>query len=78
MFKGVALSTPNYDALLMGWGAQVLQNDVRFDGGKSTYCVGESARENMINTYTWDITDWGKDCSLDFAIYLPLVINHIP
>ncbi|GAG56298.1 unnamed protein product, partial [marine sediment metagenome] len=38
MFLGVKLSTQNYDALLIGWDAQTLQNDVTFNGGNSTYC----------------------------------------
>ena len=35
MFQSVTLSTPNYDALLIGWAAQQVQNDVAFDGGYS-------------------------------------------
>jgi len=48
MFLHVALSTTNYDALLIGWDAQALQSGVTFSGGNSTYCFGESARQNMI------------------------------
>lgn len=62
MFYGVTLSTENYDALLTGWAAQELQPDVTFSGGNSTYCAGESAREHMISSDGWTITDGGKNC----------------
>lgn len=63
MFTGAGLSTANYDALLNGWNAQNLQDGVSFDGGNSTYCSGENARTNMINSDGWTITDTGRDCS---------------
>jgi len=57
-----ALSTPNYDALLIGWDAQNLQSSVYFHAGNSTYCAGETARANMISSDGWIISDGGKDC----------------
>jgi len=63
MFRGATLSVSNYDALLIGWNAQNLVPDVSFDGGLSTYCTGEIARTNMINTDTWSIIDNGLDIS---------------
>ncbi len=63
MFSGVTLSNENYDALLIGWDAQNLQSSVTFDGGNSQYCGGEAARDNMINSDGWTITDGGKNCS---------------
>lgn len=62
MFNVATLSTANYDALLNGWNAQTLQSGVDFHGGNSTYCTGETARDNMISAYGWTITDGGKDC----------------
>jgi len=62
MFKYVTLSTRNYDALLNGWNAQNLQIGVSFSGGNSTYCTGETARDNMIFSDSWTISDGGKDC----------------
>ena len=59
MFEGVTLSTANYDSLLTGWDNLTLQNDVTFDGGNSIYCDGEAARNNMINTFNWNISDGG-------------------
>ena len=63
MFVGAQLSLANYDALLIGWDAQVLQSSVTFSGGSSTYCAGETARGNMISSDSWVITDGGMDCS---------------
>ena len=60
MFLNVTLSTVNYDALLTGWAPQVLQNGVSFSGGNSQYsCSGFLARQSMIDTYGWSITDGG-------------------
>ena len=73
MFNHMTLSTYNYNALLVGWNGQELQPDVLFSGGKSTYCLGESARQNMIDSDNWSIFDAGKDCS--GIIFLPLIIK---
>ncbi len=63
MFYGVSLSTSNYDSLLNGWGSQIVQNNVVFDGGYSKYCNGETGRDTLINTYNWTITDGGSECN---------------
>jgi surface protein len=75
MFEGVALSTTNYDALLMGWDSQALQSYVTFDGGNSTYCLGEAARLNMTSSDNWTITDGGRDCTGFDHIFLPFLIK---
>ena len=66
MFRGVTLSTENYDALLRGWRELPLQMDVpvTFHGGNSKYC-DESARDILVNTYNWSITDDGKDAEVN-------------
>jgi surface protein len=68
MFDGATLSTANYDALLNGWDAQNLQTGVTFDGGHSTYCIGEAARANMITSDGWTITDGGIDCPVTYTV----------
>ncbi|MDF1695430.1 MAG: BspA family leucine-rich repeat surface protein [Saprospiraceae bacterium] len=60
MFAGVALSTANYDSLLIGWSSQTLQSNVHFTAGNSIYCAGESARTMIINDNGWTITDGGN------------------
>ena len=62
LFNGT-LSTSNYDALLIGWSAQTpLLNGLAPNFGNSQYTLGgaaESARNTLINTYGWTITDGG-------------------
>jgi surface protein len=63
MFNGLTLSTPNYDALLIGWNSlPSLQSNVDFHAGNSKYTAGgaaEAARTNLATTYNWTITDGG-------------------
>jgi surface protein len=66
MFQYVTLSTTNYDALLIGWSAQNLQQGVYFTGGNSQYCIGATAHQSIIDTYGWTIVDGGEDCSNAF------------
>jgi surface protein len=75
MFKDVALSTGNYDALLMGWAAQDLQLGVSFGGGNSTYCEGEGARNVLQESHYWTISDGGKGCSSAFSLFLPMIVS---
>ncbi|MRX66331.1 BspA family leucine-rich repeat surface protein [Maribacter luteus] len=67
MFDSAGLSTKNYDSLLNGWADLTLQNGVSFSGGHSIYCAGSTARQNIIDTYGWTITDGGEDCTLPFV-----------
>jgi len=70
MFFGIALSMPNYDNTLIGWstldvGETKIPTGITFDGGNSTYCAGEAARNTLTSTYTWTITDGGRNCAQD-------------
>jgi len=63
MLTGSQLSTLNYDNTLVGWGRlQNLKTNVVFDAGFSSYCSGEDARQLLIDSYNWTITDNGKLC----------------
>lgn len=61
MFEGTALSTINYDSILISWSALDLKSYVDFDAGGSQYSPGAAAaaRQHLIDTYNWDITDGG-------------------
>ncbi|MEI6623223.1 MAG: BspA family leucine-rich repeat surface protein [Actinomycetes bacterium] len=62
MFFGVALSAPNYNALLVGWGSQVVKSGVSFGAGTSHYSTGglaEVARQHLITSHSWVVTDGG-------------------
>ena len=66
MFYDSGLSTANYDELLIGWSTIIspettLKSNVNFYGGYSTYCNGASARNLLISTYGWTISDSGID-----------------
>jgi len=62
-----ALSTANYDALLIAWGAQAVQNNVPFHAGDATYTLGgaaAAARAHLVlavasGGHAWTITDGG-------------------
>ena len=56
MLSGTALSTPNYDALLIGWDGIDLQNNlIFFSAGAAQYSAGAgaTARANIIATDNW-------------------------
>ena len=56
------LTTGNYDETLISWAAQSLQSNVNISFGNSQYTLGgaaEAARNTLINTYNWTITDGG-------------------
>ncbi|WP_298477165.1 BspA family leucine-rich repeat surface protein [uncultured Maribacter sp.] len=77
MFLGAGLSVDNYDSTLNGWSQlPLLQNGVIFDAGTSQYCLGEEARQKLIDDYGWIITDGGKsiDCSTPI-IATPLKVS---
>jgi surface protein len=59
MFLSVTLSTTNYDAILIGWEGQTVQNDIEFHGGNSKYTAGAAAeaRQRLIDDHGWIILD---------------------
>jgi hypothetical protein len=61
MFRGVALNTEYYDAMLASWSKLSLQNGVTFDAGNSQYtnCM-QDEKDFIINTFGWTITDGGS------------------
>jgi surface protein len=61
MFLGVNLSTPNYNALLVGWEDNDHLDDVIFHGGTSKYTYPSSASiaRAALEGDGWDITDGG-------------------
>ncbi len=71
MFTNVTLSTENYDALLIGWSTQEagegpIPTDLSLDAGSSQYCLGEDARNLLVESvsnggYGWNINDNGFD-----------------
>jgi len=56
-----AMSTANYDALLVAWEQLSLQNNVTFGAGTIKYSSGApaNARQSIINNYSWTFNDGG-------------------
>ena len=55
-------SVSDYDDTLISWAAQTPQNNINISFGGSQYTLGgaaEAARDTLINTYGWTITDGG-------------------
>lgn len=82
MFDNSGLSTTNYDNILIGWdGLQnALPTGLTLGAANITYCNGESARNDLISTYSWTINDGGKDCGTstppDFIIKVQTDANN--
>ena len=80
MFTNAEISTANYDSTLIGWssldtGETQIPIGIMFNGGNSTYCLGEAARNLLTSTpLNWNITDGGKssNCGVQLApkVYL--------
>ena len=63
MFNGSGISTDNYDNILIGWSSQALRSNVPFGAVGLNYCNGAAARQSIIDTFGWTITDAGLDCA---------------
>jgi len=73
MFRGITLSTPNYDNLLLGWSQLTLQTDVMFDAGHSKYSnAAKNARQAIITNFSWIITDGGLESPPDVPQIIPI------
>ncbi len=63
------LSTENYDSTLLGWASlPSVQMNVDFNAGNSTYCFGEEARQELVDTFGWNILDAGRGCQGDECV----------
>ena len=63
IFDSTPLSQANYDAILIGWEAQAVQNSVVANFGNANYTAAPSAaataRAALIADHSWTITDGG-------------------
>ena len=56
-----ATNQTNYDALLVAWAAQALQNGVTLDMGTSQYSVAAAAAHlTLTTTFAWTVNDGGQ------------------
>lgn len=59
MFNGSGLSRENYDAALIGWAGQAVQNGVSLGATGIEYCNAGDQRQSLIDDDGWIITDDG-------------------
>lgn len=63
MLDNSGLSIANYDSTLIGWASlPALQTNVTLGASNLQYCNAEAARDTLINTFNWTITDAGRNC----------------
>ncbi|MCB0494783.1 MAG: BspA family leucine-rich repeat surface protein [Cyclobacteriaceae bacterium] len=62
IFTSSNLSNSNYDKLLQVWAVQSVQSGVTFGAMGIEYCLGATARNTLVTTYGWVITDGGEYC----------------
>ncbi len=63
MLSLTKLSLLSYDATLIGWGSQIVQNGVAFGADGLAYCEGDAARSILLNSFAWTITGDSKSCA---------------
>ncbi|MEP0386429.1 MAG: BspA family leucine-rich repeat surface protein [Dokdonia sp.] len=81
MFRSAGISRVNYDNTLIGWntldtaaGETQIPAGIQFHGGNSNYCLSETARQNLIDTSNWIITDGDLSCPIGDVI-VPNVVS---
>ncbi len=68
MLSGTGLSIANYDAILISWAAQEVQNDVSFGVEGLQYCAGNDARQSLIDDHNWTIENDSQSCTATVTI----------
>ncbi|MGJ8713929.1 MAG: BspA family leucine-rich repeat surface protein [Maribacter stanieri] len=64
IFKGISLSTENYDKILIGWSnLPTLPSGILFNGGKSQYCLSAVQRQKLIDDNNWSFIDGNENCT---------------
>ncbi|MEP0262666.1 BspA family leucine-rich repeat surface protein [Dokdonia sp.] len=79
MFRSAGISRVNYDNTLIGWNTLDSEEtripvDIQFNGGNSNYCLSETARQNLIDSSNWIITDGDLSCPIGDVI-VPHVVD---
>ena len=69
LIRNSSLSTTNYTATLIGWAAQSPQINQSINFGNANYTYEAiSARQTLVDTYGWTISDGGQAVAPEFAI----------
>jgi surface protein len=64
MLSDCGMSEENYDETLIGWSGQNVQQNVSLGALNLFYCLGEDARNLLIDVQNWAITGDDIDCSI--------------
>ena len=68
-FNAQPISIENYNSTLISWAAQNATSNISISFGSSQYTYeAASARQTLIDTYGWTITDGGQVASPEFVI----------
>ncbi len=62
MLNHSGLSIANYDSSLIGWAAQSVLPNVSLGADGLEYCNGAAARNTLINTHNWTISNDALNC----------------
>lgn len=68
MLSNTAMSIANYDATLIAWAAQEVQNDVELGVEGLQYCVGSAARQSLMDDYNWTFDGDAQSCTATVTI----------
>lgn len=68
MLNNTAMSVANYDATLIAWAAQEVQDDVELGVEGLSYCAGEVARQSLIDEHNWAIANDDTTCEATISI----------
>lgn len=69
MFDGSGISILNYDRMLNAWSSlPTLVDNIKLGAANTNYCNSAGARQELIDSYGWEITDAGNDCSSTYFI----------
>lgn len=83
MLNNTALSTSNYDSLLIGWASQTLRSNVTLGVTGTNYCGASAERQQLIDNFNWTINDAGQTCpdvtwnGSAWSPYTPISFNDV-
>ncbi|PKR80203.1 hypothetical protein CW751_11105 [Brumimicrobium salinarum] len=67
MLDNSPISTANYDATLIGWEAQTVQNNVVLGANMLQYCNADVERNNLVTNSNWTINGDANICTTPFV-----------
>ena len=79
MLQDANLSIENYNALLIGWASQPLQNNIFFSVGDTPFSGDDAiaAKQVLESTFNWRITDGGEITAPSFNVLPDDIIFYI-